>query len=70
MGARTCTSNFENATTKKTSRFNYRIRKIYSLKNFVNEVFKILNIKKKNLKVNVKKSKRKIDIRGYKEDIK
>ncbi len=43
--------------------------KIFSLKNFVNEVFKLLNISKKNLKTNVKKFKRKLDIRGYKADI-
>ena len=44
--------------------------KIFSLKDFVNEVFNLLNINKKNLKANVKKFKRKLDIRGYKADIK
>ena len=44
--------------------------KIFSLKDFVNEVFNLLNINKKNLRVNVKKFKRKLDIRGYKADIK
>lgn len=44
--------------------------KIFSLKDFVNEVFDLLKINKKNLKVNVKKFTRKLDIRGYKADIK
>ncbi len=43
--------------------------KIFSLKDFVKEVFKILKISEKNLKTNVKKFKRKLDIRGYKADI-
>jgi len=42
----------------------------HSLKDFVNEVFKYLDISKKNLKVNVLKYKRKIDLRGYKANIK
>ena len=43
--------------------------KTYSLKDFVNEVFKYLEISKKNLKTNVSKYKRKIDLRGYKANI-
>ena len=43
--------------------------KTYSLKDFVNEVFRYLNISKKNLKTNVSKYKRKIDLRGYKANI-
>ena len=43
--------------------------KTYSLKDFVNEVFKYLNISKKNLQINVSKYKRKIDLRGYKANI-
>ena len=43
--------------------------KIHSLKEFVTEVFKLLKINKKNLEHNVKKFKRKLDIRGYKADI-
>ncbi len=43
--------------------------KTYSLKDFVNEVFKYLDISKKNLKINVSKYKRKIDLRGYKANI-
>ena len=43
--------------------------KTHSLKDFVNEVFKSLNISKKNLKTNVSKYKRKIDLRGYKANI-
>ncbi len=43
--------------------------KTHSLKEFVNEVFKYLNISKKNLKTNVSKYKRKIDLRGYKANI-
>ncbi len=42
----------------------------HSLKDFVNEVFKYLDISKKNLKTNVSKYKRKIDLRGYKANIK
>lgn len=42
----------------------------HSLKDFVNEVFKYLDISKKNLKINVPKYKRKIDLRGYKANIK
>ena len=41
----------------------------HSLKDFVNEVFEYLNISKKNLKINVPKYKRKIDLRGYKANI-
>ena len=43
--------------------------KTHSLKDFVNEVFEYLNINKKNLKTNVSKYKRKIDLRGYKANI-
>ena len=43
--------------------------KTYSLKDFVNEVFKYLDISKKNLKTNVSKYNRKIDLRGYKANI-
>ena len=43
--------------------------KTHSLNEFVNEVFKYLNISKKNLKTNVLKYKRKIDLRGYKANI-
>ncbi len=43
--------------------------KTYSLKDFVNEVFKYLNISKKNLKTNVSKYKRKVDLKGYKANI-
>ena len=43
--------------------------KTHSLKDFVNEVFEYLDISKKNLKVNVAKYKRKIDLRGYKANI-
>ena len=43
--------------------------KTHTLKEFVNEVFKYLNISKKNLKTNVSKYKRKIDLRGYKANI-
>ena len=35
----------------------------------MNEVFRYLNISKKNLKTNVSKYKRKIDLRGYKANI-
>jgi len=43
--------------------------KTHSIKEFVNEVFKLANISKKNLISNVKNLKRKTDIRGYKADI-
>tara|TARA_B100000963_G_scaffold343284_1_gene344957 strand:- start:446 stop:1405 length:960 start_codon:yes stop_codon:yes gene_type:complete len=43
--------------------------KTHSLKDFVNEVFRYLKISKKNLKTNVSKYKRKIDLRGYKANI-
>ncbi len=43
--------------------------KTYSLRDFVNEVFKYLDISKKNLKTNVSKYRRKIDLRGYKANI-
>jgi GDPmannose 4,6-dehydratase len=43
--------------------------KIFSIKDFVNEVFKILKISKKNLKLNVVKFRRKLDIHSYKADI-
>ena len=37
-----------------------------SIREFVYEVFKILNIKKNRLRANTKKFKRKIDIKSYK----
>ena len=43
--------------------------KTYSLKEFVDKVFRYLKISKKNLKTNVSKYKRKIDLRGYKANI-
>ena len=43
--------------------------KTHSLKEFVDKVFKYLKISKKNLKTDVSKYKRKIDIRGYKANI-
>ena len=42
----------------------------HSLKEFVDEVFDYLKISKKNLNTNVKKYQRKIDLRGYKANIK
>jgi len=44
--------------------------KTYTLREFVNEVFRYLKLNKKNLKTNVSKYKRKIDLRGYKANIK
>ena len=44
--------------------------KTHSLRDFVNEVFRYLNISKKNLKTNVSQYKRKIDLKGYKANIK
>ncbi len=41
----------------------------HTLKEFVNEVFKIQKIKKKNLIANVPEFKRTLDIKGYKADI-
>lgn len=43
--------------------------KTHSVQEFVDEVFKLAKIKKKNLIINVKNLKRKTDIRGYKADI-
>ena len=43
--------------------------KTHSLKEFVSEVFKYLNLSKK-FKTNVSKYKKKIDLRGYKANIK
>jgi len=43
--------------------------KTHTLKEFVNEVFKYLKISKKSLKINVSKYKRKIDLKGYKANI-
>ncbi len=43
--------------------------KTHSIKEFVDEVFKLLMINKKNLKTNISKFRRKLDIRGYKADI-
>ena len=54
---------------KKPQDFIIGSGKIYSLKDFVYEVFKYLNISKKNLKTNVQKYKRKIDLKGYKANI-
>ena len=54
---------------KKPRDFIIGSGKTYSLKDFVNEVFKYLNISKKNLKINVPEYKRKIDLRGYKANI-
>ena len=42
---------------------------VHSLKEFVEEVFKLQKINKNNLVSNVKQFKRKLDIRGYKADI-
>ena len=44
--------------------------KIHSLKDFVNEVFKLNKISLNKVKTNVKKFKRKLDIKGYRADIK
>ena len=55
---------------KKPTDFIIGSGKVYSLKNFVDEVFKILKIKKKNLIYNVSALKRNTDIQGYKADIK
>ena len=54
---------------KKPRDFIIGSGKTYSLKDFVNEVFKYLDISKKNLQINVSKYKRKIDLRGYKANI-
>ena len=43
--------------------------KVYSLRDFVKEVFKIKKIDIKKLKTNVSHLKRKLDIKGYKADI-
>jgi len=43
--------------------------KVHTIKEFVNEVFKLQKLSKKNLITNVKKFKRKLDVRGYKADI-
>ena len=43
--------------------------KVHSLREFTNEVFKLLKLNKKNLITGDKKYKRNIDIRGYKADI-
>ena len=43
--------------------------KIHSIKEFVNEVFKLLKINKNSLKSNVKQFNRKLDIKGYRADI-
>jgi GDPmannose 4,6-dehydratase len=43
--------------------------KVYSLKDFVREVFKIKNINIKKLRSNVSHLKRKLDIKGYKANI-
>ena len=54
---------------KKPRDFIIGSGKTYSLKEFVNEVFRYLKIDKKNLKTNVSKYNRKIDLRGYKANI-
>ncbi len=54
---------------KKPSDLILGTGKTHSIKDFVNEVFKLFNINKKNLKTNISKFKRKLDIRGYKADI-
>ena len=43
--------------------------KIYSLKEFLNEVFKLKKLNFKNVKINVKKFKRRLDIKGYRANI-
>ena len=43
--------------------------KIYSLKEFLNEVFKLRKLNFNNVKVNVKKFKRRLDIKGYRANI-
>ena len=43
--------------------------RVHSVDEFAKEVFKILKINKKNLKTNVAKFKRKLDIKGYKANI-
>ena len=43
--------------------------KVYTLKDFVREVFKLKKISLKKVKTNVKKFKRKLDIKGYKANI-
>ena len=43
--------------------------KSHTIREFVNEVFRIQKISKKNLKYNVGKFKRKLDINGYKANI-
>lgn len=43
--------------------------KIYSLRDFLNEVFKLKKLNFKNVKINVKKLKRKLDIKGYRANI-
>lgn len=54
---------------KKTQDLILGTGKIHSLKEFVYEVFRLLKIDKKNLKHNIKKFNRKLDIRGYRADI-
>ena len=43
--------------------------KVHSIREFVNEVFKLLKLSNKNLIIGDKKFKRNLDIRGYKADI-
>ena len=43
--------------------------KIYSLRDFLNEVFRLKKLNFKNVKINVKKLKRKLDIKGYRANI-
>ncbi len=43
--------------------------KIYSLGDFLNEVFKLKKLNLANVRINVKKFKRKLDIRGYRANI-
>ena len=44
--------------------------KTHSVREFVEEVFRLQKISKRNLTTNVKKFKRTLDIRSYKADIK
>lgn len=43
--------------------------KIYSLRDFLNEVFRLKKLNFNNVKTNVKKLKRKLDIKGYRANI-
>jgi len=54
---------------KKISDFIIGTGKINSIKNFVDEVFKLQKISKKNVIMNSKELRRNLDIRAYKADI-